>query len=35
MATSASQTIAFTIRGPIATGGVPGLYDRACARAEA
>jgi ABC-type transporter Mla MlaB component len=31
MATSASRTIAFTIRGPIATGDVPGLCDRVCA----
>jgi ABC-type transporter Mla MlaB component len=31
MAASASRTIAFTVRGPIATGDVPGLCDRVCA----
>jgi ABC-type transporter Mla MlaB component len=31
MAASASRTIAFAIRGPIASGDVPGLCDRVCA----
>jgi ABC-type transporter Mla MlaB component len=31
MAASASRTIAFAIRGPIATGDVPGLCNRVCA----
>jgi ABC-type transporter Mla MlaB component len=31
MAASASRTIVFAIRGPIATGDVPGLCDRVCA----